>query len=64
MSLPSPRPSTKRKVVGLLYLLIRDEMPFGALAQLLRQMTIPQDLPYLDDNILKAAEDVYEKYIA
>ena len=56
----------KKKVIGMLYLLIRDHMPFGELSQMLRQNIDPitQDIVYTNEHILAAAEDLFERYIA
>ena len=55
----------KVKVVGMLYLLIRDHMPFGELAQMLRQNILPitKDSVYSNEFILQAAEDLYKRFI-
>jgi hypothetical protein len=55
----------KKKVVGMLYLLLRDELPFGRLAQLLRQNVVPitEDTTYTNKILLNLAEDLYQRFI-
>ena len=57
---------SEERVIGMLYLLIRDHMPFGDLSQMLRQNIDPitQDIVYTNEHILAAATDLFERYIA
>jgi hypothetical protein len=48
----------ERKVVGLLYVLMRDHMPVGDVAHMLRQIT-PSNV---DNCLLKVAEDLFDRF--
>jgi len=56
----------KEKMVSILYCLIKDYLPYGVLAQMLRQNVNPitQDTPYSNKILLKLAGDLYDRFIA
>jgi hypothetical protein len=62
--LANPTSPVKSKTVGLLYALLTKHIPYDELAQILRQnIGYIADGVYFNEHILKAAEDLYKRYI-
>ncbi len=56
--------TVKKNVIGLLYSLMWSHIPYGDLAQILRQnVGDVEDDGYSDEFLLQAAKDLYERYI-
>ena len=54
---------SEERVVGMVYLLIRDHLPYNVVAQMMRQIVNFESAVYTNQHILDAAKELYRKYL-
>lgn len=54
---------SEERIVGMVYLLIRDHLPYNVVAQMMRQIVDFENAPYTNEHILDAAKELYMKYL-